>query len=368
MVLQQFCSSGDYNYNLIRQVLAHRQVVLSAKWNANGSIILLNTRPGSRSLPSLEPTAVQEKAFRSSQQGSPDFALRNLILASRLTLTAKAAAVLVRASVEEMCGLPPPAVLTAKRPSLPAAAPSRSRSFSRDRRQICPCPMLKSCLGAFILPLSSGHLQALLKTWSENCISRLLLWVTFSSLCYGSMDVHPFSDADEVGAQRMVSWLSVDYFGDINHVERNAGIVVTLHMRSRCFSEANSLDIIGLFDGHFAFTTKESPFLIFTDEPAAWILRKLQDAACANACLMHRALDARLLRWANSDFLASGGEDHRVYVWHRRHRRLIRRLCGHTEPVNAVSWNGNGLLASASDDKQIIIWSTGAGSRADCDC
>eukprot|EP00434_Breviolum_minutum_P045047 symbB.v1.2.040308.t1/scaffold7140.1/size13070/1 len=77
--------------------------------------------------------------------------------------------------------------------------------------------------------------------------------------------------------------------------------------------DATSLDVVSVFDGHFAFTTKESPFLIFTEE------------------------------WANSNFLASGGEDHRVYVWHRRHGRLVRRLCGHTEPVNAVSWNGLGL-------------------------
>jgi len=94
-----------------------------------------------------------------------------------------------------------------------------------------------------------------------------------------------------------------------------------------------TLQAVGVFDGHFAFTTKESPFLIFTDE------------------------------WGDSDFLASGGEDHRVYIWHRRHRRLLRRLCGHTEPVNAVSWNGAGLLASASDDHSIIIWA--AGEAAD---
>lgn len=98
--------------------------------------------------------------------------------------------------------------------------------------------------------------------------------------------------------------------------------------------DSRSLDTVGVFDGHFAFTTKESPFLIFTDE------------------------------WADSDFLASGGEDHRVYIWHRRHKRLLRRLCGHTEPVNAVSWSGSGLLASASDDHSIIVWSTGRNSEA----
>jgi len=93
--------------------------------------------------------------------------------------------------------------------------------------------------------------------------------------------------------------------------------------------DSRTFDTVAVFDGHFAFTTKESPFLIFADE------------------------------WADTDFLASGGEDQRVYVWHRRHKRLIRRLCGHSEPVNAVSWNGHGLLASASDDHTIVIWSTG---------
>jgi len=99
--------------------------------------------------------------------------------------------------------------------------------------------------------------------------------------------------------------------------------------------DVQSLETVAVFDGHFAFTTKESPFLIFTDE------------------------------WADTDFVASGGEDHRVYVWHRRHRRLVRRLCGHTEPVNAVSWNGNGLLASASDDHSVIVWAAGAATAAD---
>jgi WD40 repeat protein len=98
--------------------------------------------------------------------------------------------------------------------------------------------------------------------------------------------------------------------------------------------DARTTELMGVFGGHFAFTTKESPFLIFTDE------------------------------WIDSDFLASGGEDHRVYIWHRRHRRLIRRLCGHTEPVNAVSWNGAGLLASASDDHSIIIWAAACWTRA----
>eukprot|EP00913_Durusdinium_trenchii_P034700 g32462.t1 len=43
--------------------------------------------------------------------------------------------------------------------------------------------------------------------------------------------------------------------------------------------DAQSLDVVSVFDGHYAFTTKAGPFLIFTEE------------------------------WAQSDFLASGGEE-----------------------------------------------------------
>lgn len=93
--------------------------------------------------------------------------------------------------------------------------------------------------------------------------------------------------------------------------------------------DANTMDQVGLYDGHFAFTTKECPFSIFTDD------------------------------WSNAEFLASGGEDQNVYVWHRRHRRLLRRLSGHRAPVNAVSWNGKGILASASDDSTVILWAVG---------
>merc|ERR1712060_198814 len=89
-----------------------------------------------------------------------------------------------------------------------------------------------------------------------------------------------------------------------------------------------TMDILATFDGHFAFTTKESPFFIFTDD------------------------------WQDTDFLARGGEDYAVYIWHRPHGRLLRRLEGHAESVNAVSWNGDGILASASDDHSIILWTT----------
>lgn len=78
-------------------------------------------------------------------------------------------------------------------------------------------------------------------------------------------------------------------------------------------------------DGHYAFTTKACPFNIFPDD------------------------------W-DEDFVASGGEDGHVYVWHRRHELLLHRREGHRAPVNTVSWSPRGFLASASDDYSVIIW------------
>lgn len=51
--------------------------------------------------------------------------------------------------------------------------------------------------------------------------------------------------------------------------------------------------------GHHAFTTKECPFLIFAAQSEA-------DAF--------------------GDYVCSGSEEHRVYVWHLRHRLLLATL------------------------------------------
>lgn len=102
--------------------------------------------------------------------------------------------------------------------------------------------------------------------------------------------------------------------------------------------DAETLDTLSIHGGHHAFTTAEAPFIVSADA------------------------------WADCDIVASGGEDRCVHVWHRRHGRQLQRLEGHTDPVNAVSWcQAHRLLASASDDRTVILWGCGASGAPKCD-
>ncbi|KAL6438733.1 hypothetical protein ACFW04_004609 [Cataglyphis niger] len=60
----------------------------------------------------------------------------------------------------------------------------------------------------------------------------------------------------------------------------------------------------------------------------------------------------------NQDFIASGSEDTKVYIWHIKRELPIATLTGHSRTVNCVSWNPvyHQMMASVSDDFTVRIW------------
>jgi len=60
----------------------------------------------------------------------------------------------------------------------------------------------------------------------------------------------------------------------------------------------------------------------------------------------------------NQDFVASGSEDHLVYVWHRSSETPLATLAGHSRSVSAAAWNPQHphMLVSASDDNTLRVW------------
>ncbi|KAJ9283666.1 hypothetical protein DTO021C3_8737 [Paecilomyces variotii] len=62
---------------------------------------------------------------------------------------------------------------------------------------------------------------------------------------------------------------------------------------------------------------------------------------------------------AAENFVVSGSEDARIYIWHKENSTLVETLEGHLSGcVNAISWNpaDPGMFASAGDDRIVRIW------------
>ncbi|KAJ9479338.1 Glucose-induced degradation protein 7 [Pseudozyma hubeiensis] len=64
----------------------------------------------------------------------------------------------------------------------------------------------------------------------------------------------------------------------------------------------------------------------------------------------------------DENFVVSGSEDSKIYIWHRASGRLIETLVGHDAgTVNAVAWHPTDALtvASCGDDHTVRIWRPG---------
>lgn len=56
------------------------------------------------------------------------------------------------------------------------------------------------------------------------------------------------------------------------------------------------------------------------------------------------------------ELLASSSKDKTVRVWNVRTGRVQFSLAAHTDSVESVKWGGQGLIYSASRDRQVLVW------------
>jgi len=121
------------------------------------------------------------------------------------------------------------------------------------------------------------------------------------------------------------------------HREARPDLCTTLELQVWQMNEALPFRRI---PGAHGFTTKDCPFYLF-----------IAESPCG-------------------EYVASGSEDCGVYIYHVRHGALLRVLWnGHNDVVSAVAWSpqaaeeGVCLLASASDDRRVGLWTSGASKH-----
>eukprot|EP00094_Tigriopus_californicus_P012055 TCALIF_11648-PA protein Name:"Similar to wdr26 WD repeat-containing protein 26 (Danio rerio)" AED:0.14 eAED:0.15 QI:0/0/0/1/1/1/5/0/658 len=77
-------------------------------------------------------------------------------------------------------------------------------------------------------------------------------------------------------------------------------------------------------------------------------------------CIIHSCFGGR-----DQNFIASGSEDKKVYIYHNKREKPICVLSGHTRTVNCVDWNPvyPNIVVSASDDSTLRVWGPSAEFR-----
>ncbi|KAF8609924.1 WD40 repeat-like protein [Ceratobasidium sp. AG-I] len=109
-------------------------------------------------------------------------------------------------------------------------------------------------------------------------------------------------------------------------------------------------------------TTADSRYALISHAPDEVQLWDLETQRMSRKCIgqmQGRHVIRSCLGGVDEDFILSGSEDQRIYVWRRDTGALLEVLSGHGAGcVNDVAWNPRepGLFASCSDDRTVRLW------------
>ncbi|CAH1791472.1 unnamed protein product [Owenia fusiformis] len=141
-------------------------------------------------------------------------------------------------------------------------------------------------------------------------------------------------------------------------------------VRAYCFNDMSDQNILSEDQPIMSFTTNDTGRLallnVATQGVHLWdlkdkiLLRKFQGLT-QGFYTIHSCFGG-----LNQDFIASGSEDQKVYIWHNKREEAVAVLEGHTRTVNCVHWNPKipSMLASTSDDGTVRIWGPNFSSHS----
>ncbi|RAH67408.1 WD domain protein [Aspergillus aculeatinus CBS 121060] len=132
-------------------------------------------------------------------------------------------------------------------------------------------------------------------------------------------------------------------------------------------------------DEEYCLTTKSRPTSVAVSKDSRYLLVNLADNQLQlidlNTTEVVRRFQGQkqgnfvirsVFGGAADNFIVSGSEDSRIYIWHKENGTLVEVLEAHTRGcVNSLSWNpaNSGMFASAGDDYMVRIWTKERDTR-----
>ncbi|RDD37740.1 WD repeat-containing protein 26 [Trichoplax sp. H2] len=234
-------------------------------------------------------------------------------------------------------------------------------AWSPDDKYLLICGP-ESVSDATVLNVETGEVQCRVHNYSED---QLMLgdWTKDGQKFVVAGPKGQFYECNLEGTV-LKSWDGVRVQGLRCHKDGKTVLAADTHMRIKSYNFADKTDRFILqedhpimsFDqcksGRYVVLNMSGQGLHLWDIKTSCLVRKFRGVKQGNDAIFS------CFGGIDDSFVASGSEDHEVYIFHVRHESPVAVLSGHTKTVNCVSWNSNdvNMIASASDDGTVRIW------------
>ncbi|ESO07400.1 hypothetical protein HELRODRAFT_76512 [Helobdella robusta] len=241
-------------------------------------------------------------------------------------------------------------------------------AWSPDSTHLAVCGSEDGC-DLSIWNVMTGELKSKLNQSSEDLLTTASWYADGTKVVCGGLKGHFYSCNTDGHLNSMWDFIRVQHLACLP--DNQTVIAADTHNRIRSYNFEDHIDN-NLFqeDGSIiSFTLSSKADRIILNVANQGI--NMWDMGCKTLIRRYRGPTQGFFTvhstfgGLNEDFIASGSEDQKIYIWHVNNELPLTTLEGHNGTVNCVHWNPQipSMLASASDDNTVRIW--GPKSRAD---